>query len=154
VATVELTSENFETVVGRARMALVDFGAAWCGPCRKFGPVFNRVSERHADVVFGTVDTESEQWLKNSFHIAGIPTLMVIRDNVIVYKRPGAMPEQALEDLIAEFREVDPAAVLASGGATAVPVGSARGLGTRTTGNYWPTPIPANGIWRDRRRGG
>ena len=107
MATVELTSENFDPMTGGEGLALVDFWAAWCGPCRVFGPVFERVSERHADAVFGKVDTEAQPELAGGFGISSIPTLMVIRDGIILYAQPGALPEPALEQLIAKARELD-----------------------------------------------
>jgi len=114
MATVELTAENFETVIGDADLALVDFWASWCGPCRTFGPIFERVSDQHEDAVFGKVDTEAQQALAASFGITSIPTLMIIRDKVILYAQPGAIPEPALEDLIAKARAVDMDEVRAS----------------------------------------
>jgi thioredoxin 1 len=107
MATVELTSENFEEVTSGNEMVLVDFWAAWCGPCRWFAPVFERAAERHADIVFGKVDTEAQQELAAGFGIMSIPTLMVIRDNVVLYAQPGALPEAALEDLIGKARALD-----------------------------------------------
>jgi thioredoxin len=114
MATVELTAGNFESVIGGSDLALVDFWAAWCGPCRMFGPVFERVSQQHPDAVFAKVDTEAEQALAASFGISSIPTLMIIRDNVVVYAQPGALPEAALEELITKARELDMEQVRAS----------------------------------------
>jgi thioredoxin 1 len=107
VATVELTAQNFDEVVGGADLALVDFWAEWCGPCRMFGPIFERASDKHADLVFAKVDTEAQPELAQAFSITSIPTLMVIKDKVILYAQPGALPEPSLEDLIAQAREVN-----------------------------------------------
>lgn len=114
MATVELTGQNFESVVGGADMVLVDFWASWCGPCRMFGPIFDRASEKHSDAVFGKVDTDAETDLAQRFSISSIPTLMVIRDKIVLYAQPGALPEQALEELITKARELDMDEVRAS----------------------------------------
>jgi thioredoxin 1 len=107
MATVELTAENFEPALTAGGLLLVDFWAAWCGPCRRFGPVFERVSGNHPDAVFAKVDTQAQPELAAAFGISSIPTLVLIRDNVVLYAQPGALPEQALEQLIAKAREID-----------------------------------------------
>ena len=114
MATVELTTENFESVIGGADLALVDFWAAWCGPCRMFGPIFEQASEEYPDAVFAKVDTEAQQELAASFGISSIPTLMIIRDKIVLYAQPGALPAAALEELISKARELDMDEVRAS----------------------------------------
>ena len=114
MATVELTAENFESTVSAGGLVLIDFWATWCPPCRMFGPVFEKASELHGDAVFGKVDTEAQPELAATFRISSIPTLMIIRDNVMLYAQPGALPEAALEELITKAQELDMDEVRAS----------------------------------------
>jgi len=107
MATVELTAENFESTVSGDGLILVDFWAQWCGPCRMFGPIFEKLSERHPDATFGKLDTEAQPEVAASFQISSIPTLMIIRDSVLLYSEPGALPEAALEQLITKAKALD-----------------------------------------------
>jgi thioredoxin 1 len=107
MATRHLTATDFSEVTGGEGIVLIDFWAAWCGPCVRFAPVYERVSERHPDIVFGKVDTEAEVSIAAEFDIRSIPTIMAIRDGVIVFAQAGALPEQALESLITQVRALD-----------------------------------------------
>ncbi len=111
MATVTMTKDNLEELVSGNDIVLVDFWASWCGPCRMFGPIFEAASERHPDVVFAKVDTEAEAELSGAFGIMSIPTLMVFREQVNIFSQPGALPEAALADLIAQVRGLDMAEV-------------------------------------------
>lgn len=107
MATVELTKHNFSQTVEDNDIVFVDFWAEWCGPCRVFAPIFEKVSERYPDVVFGKVDTEAQQELAGAFDIMSIPTLMVFRENIALFAQPGALPESALEDLVRQAQALD-----------------------------------------------
>ncbi|MDQ4102351.1 MAG: thioredoxin domain-containing protein [Actinomycetota bacterium] len=107
MATVELTKDNFSDVVSSAELVLVDFWASWCGPCRSFGPVFEEASERHPDAVFGKVDTEAQRELATAFRVMSIPTLAVIREGLVLYAKSGALPLEALDDLVGRARALD-----------------------------------------------
>lgn len=107
MATTELTADNFETIVKDNDIVLIDFWAEWCGPCKQFGPIYEKVSESHDDVVFGKVDTDHEQQLAGSFGIRSIPTLMAFREGIMVFSQPGVLPEASVEDLIRQIRELD-----------------------------------------------
>ncbi len=105
--TVELTKDNFEATINDNDTIVVDFWAEWCGPCRVFGPTFEEASDKHSDIVFGKVDTETQQELAGFFNVRSIPTLMVFRENVVLYSEAGALPADSFETLLSQIKEVD-----------------------------------------------
>ena len=107
MATTDITEATFNDTVSGNEIVLIDFWAAWCGPCRQFAPTYEKVSDANPDIVFAKVDTEAEQQLAGAFNITSIPTLMAIREGVVLYANPGALPEAQLADLVAKVRDVD-----------------------------------------------
>lgn len=107
MATQDLTATDFEQVVNDNDIVLIDFWADWCGPCHMFAPIYEKVSEQHPDLVFGKVDTEAQQELAGMFGIQSIPTIAVLRDGVLLFRQAGVLPEDALQDVITQVRELD-----------------------------------------------
>jgi len=111
MATQDVTAQQFNEIIADNEIVIVDFWAEWCGPCKSFAPTYEKVSELHEDIVFAKVDTEQEQELAGHFQIRSIPTLMVFREQVVLFAQPGMLAEEQLEDVIAKVREVDMAKV-------------------------------------------
>ena len=107
MATIDLTESSFSDTIKGNPIVFVDFWAAWCGPCRNFAPVYEKASASHPDIVFAKVDTEAERGLAGGFDISSIPTLMAIRDGVVLYSQAGALPQESLDNLIAAIRDVN-----------------------------------------------
>ncbi len=107
MATVDLTADTFEPTISKDGIVLVDLWAEWCGPCKMFGPIFEEASEKHEDITFGKVDTEAEQALAGSLGVMSIPTLMMFRDGILLFNQAGAIPQDALEDLIKQAEGLD-----------------------------------------------
>ena len=111
MATVEITKDNFEQVIAGNPMVIIDFWAPWCAPCRAFAPIFDAASMKHLEIVFSKVNTDEEQELAANFQIRSIPTLMILRDQVILFSQPGALHASALESIINQAQAVDMARV-------------------------------------------
>ena len=111
MATIDLTKENFDQTINGDKTVIIDFWAPWCGPCRGFAPVFEKASEAHPDVVFAKVNSDEQQELAGAFNIRSIPTLMVFREKVILFQQAGALPGQALEQVLTQAKSLDMAKV-------------------------------------------
>jgi len=107
MATLEIGKENFEATVSKQGIVMLDWGAAWCGPCRAFAPVFEKASEKHQDVTFGKIDTDAQPELSGMFQVRSLPTLMIFRDGILLFEQAGALPAPVLEELIGKVRALD-----------------------------------------------
>ena len=107
MATVDITAQSFEKTIEKNDIVIVDFWAEWCGPCKSFAPIYDTVSEKHDDIIFGKIDTEAEQELAGHFQIRSIPTLMIFREQVVLFSQPGMLNAEQLEDVISKVKDID-----------------------------------------------
>ncbi|MGB5455730.1 MAG: thioredoxin [Gammaproteobacteria bacterium] len=107
MATIELTKETFQDTINNNDIVFIDFWAPWCGPCKSFAPIYESVSEKNDDVVFAKINTEEQQELAASFQIRSIPTLMIMREQIVIFSQAGMLPESAMEEIVAKTRELD-----------------------------------------------
>ena len=107
MATLDLSEANFSETIENNNIVIIDFWAPWCGPCKQFGPVYEKRSEQYSDIVFGKVNTEDQEALAGQFQIRSIPTTIIIKENIAVFQQPGAMPEEGLKDVIRQVQELD-----------------------------------------------
>jgi thioredoxin 1 len=107
MATINLTKENLEETINNNKMVIIDFWAEWCGPCKSFGPTFEKVSEEYPDIVFAKVDTEAQQELGSMFQIRSIPTVMMFKEQIIIFKEAGALPESSLKEVLERVTTLD-----------------------------------------------
>ncbi len=107
MATIDITAQNFEETIEKNDIVIVDFWAEWCGPCKSFSPIYEKVSEKNEGIVFGKIDTEAEQELAGHFQIRSIPTLMIFREQVVLFSQPGMLNEQQLQEVIEKVKEID-----------------------------------------------